>query len=87
MPKNRVIREYQRRPGGDAVTARSTGTITMSVTDADKVDGFHATASALANTLCALNSDAKGPFSITGDADTVDGYQAAARRQRIQSAN
>ena len=78
MPKMRTVREYQQRPSSDAIPARSTGSVTMSVSDADRVDGFDASATALANTICALNSSAKGPFSITGDADSVDGYQAAA---------
>lgn len=44
--------------------------------NADMVDGFHASATATANTLLALNSSAKLPASITGDADTLDGYHA-----------
>ncbi len=46
--------------------------------DADTVDGIHASATATANKLLALNGDAKLPASITGDADTVDGFHAAA---------
>lgn len=55
--------------GGSSVGTLPTG-------DADTVDGFHASATAIANTILALNGDAKLPTSITGDADTVDGYDA-----------
>jgi len=46
--------------------------------DADTVDGIHASATATANKLLALNASSKLPASITGDADTVDGIHAAA---------
>jgi len=44
--------------------------------NADAVDGFHASSTAIPNSLLALNNDAKLPASITGDADTVDGFHA-----------
>lgn len=46
--------------------------------DADTVDGIHASATATANKLLALNASSKLPASITGDADTVDSIHAAA---------
>lgn len=46
--------------------------------NSDKVDNYHAYGTATANHLLALNNDAKLPTSITGDADTVDGYDASA---------
>ena len=45
--------------------------------DADTVDGLHASATATANKLLALDANAKLPASITGDADTVDGKHAS----------
>jgi len=44
--------------------------------NADAVDGFHASSTAIPNSLLALNNNAKLPASITGDADTVDGFHA-----------
>ncbi|HUV94100.1 MAG TPA: hypothetical protein VMX14_04630 [Anaerolineae bacterium] len=46
--------------------------------DADTVDGIHASPTATANKLLALNASSKLPASITGDADTVDSIHAAA---------
>lgn len=45
--------------------------------DADTVDGIHASTVATADELLALDETAKLPASITGDADTVDGIHAA----------
>lgn len=44
--------------------------------NAHLLDGYHASATAEANKILALDDDAKLPASITGDADTVDGYHA-----------
>lgn len=46
--------------------------------NADTVDSIHASASATANKLLALNASSKLPASITGDADTVDSKHASA---------
>jgi len=61
------------------VVVRATGSSSAPVAggNADTVDGFHASATALANTLLALDGSAKLPADITGDADTVDGYEGA----------
>lgn len=79
MAKNERVRTIDLAGYAAPVSSRavSTGGATPSITDADRVDGFHASATALANTLLALNGAAKLPASITGDADTVDGYDAA----------
>lgn len=45
--------------------------------NADQVDGIHAAATAQANKLLPLNASGKLPASITGDADTLDGYHAS----------
>jgi hypothetical protein len=45
--------------------------------NADRVDGFRATASPIANALLALNANAKLPTDITGDAATVGGFAAS----------
>ncbi len=50
--------------------------------NADTVDGLHATTSASANTLLALDGAAKLPASITGDAATVGGLTPAALADR-----
>jgi hypothetical protein len=44
----------------------------VQASDADTVDSIHASSSSEVNKLCALDGTAKGPFSITGDANTVD---------------
>jgi hypothetical protein len=46
--------------------------------DADTVDRIHASTTATANQLLALNGSSKLPADITGDADTVDGDHASA---------
>ncbi len=46
--------------------------------DADTVDGIHASATATANKLLALNASSKLPASITGDSDNVDSFHASA---------
>lgn len=45
--------------------------------NANTVDGIHASSSAEANKLLALDGSSKLPASITGDADTVDGIHAS----------
>lgn len=75
MPKMQLVRKYQ-LPPINAVTGTASSSGGGSGAAADTVDGFHASAAALANTLCALNADAEGPFDITGDAETLDGYEA-----------
>lgn len=76
MPKQEPILKYRDRPGG--TTFRSAVSISGPATgNADTVDGFHAAASPIANTLLALDGDAKLPTDITGDADTVDGYEGS----------
>ena len=50
---------------GDVTAARFIG----DGLDVDTVDGFHASATALANTLLALDGNAKLPASVTGTAD------------------
>ena len=46
-------------------------------TDADTVDGFHASAVPSPNTLLALDSSGKLPADITGDAQTLNGYNSS----------
>jgi len=57
--------------GGAASTTKVTNL------NADMVDGIHAASAATANQLLALNASSKLPASITGDADTVDGYHSS----------
>jgi len=78
MAKTDVIQKWQQPPpnvianeGGSVISSAG-----VSVGNADTVDGFHASATAIAHTLLALNGDGYLPTSITGDADTVDGYDA-----------
>ena len=77
MAKNDPIRKYQQMSGNNVVSVAATSTTTTATGNADTVDGFHASATAIGNTLLALDSDGYLPTSITGDADTVDAYQAS----------
>jgi microcystin-dependent protein/subtilisin-like proprotein convertase family protein len=68
---------------GDIVAVQPSGTLPaldgsfLTGVDADTVDGIHASATAEADKLLALDTAAKLPADITGDADTVDGAHAA----------
>lgn len=77
MAKTDVIRKWQQMPPNVIASESGVVTSTVGVGNADTVDGFHASATAIGNTILALNGDAKLPTSITGDANTVDGYDAA----------
>lgn len=75
MPKKDEIVKFQQKEGGS--TYRSVVTATApSSGNADTVDGFHASATAIGNTLLALDSNAELPTSVTGDAGSVDGYDS-----------
>lgn len=86
--KFRVDAEGDTTVGGDlTVTGTISGTVTnatnaTNAVNADTVDGIHASASALANTLLALDGFGKFPSSVidpTGlGSDTVDGFHASA---------
>ncbi len=67
--------------GGDITTAVANATNAANATVADTVDGIHASATATANKLLALDGSGKLPAGITGqadDADKVDGYHVGA---------
>jgi len=77
MAKTDVIRKWQQVPPNVIASEGGVVTSTVGVGNADTVDGFHASATAIGNTILALNGDAKLPTSITGDANTLDGYDSA----------
>lgn len=60
--------------GSNVVYFRAIFTMSGSIANSDTVDLIHASATAAANKLLALNASSKLPASITGDADTLDTY-------------
>lgn len=77
MAKTDRIEKWQHLPANTVEVSAVSGAGGGASGDADKVDGFDASATALPNTLLALNASSKLPADITGDADTVDGYDAS----------
>ena len=77
MPKKETIKKFEQLPPGTITTSTQSASAAGTAADADTVDGFHASATATANTLLACDANGDLPADITGDADTVDGYEAS----------